>query len=118
MPRRPDGALEQEIMAVLWAADESLLPAQIRERIPSVLAYTSVATVLTRLQAKGLVEREGVGRAFAYRATVSDSELAVRKMSDALAQASDRGQVLAGFVGSLSPKEARALRSLLERGRA
>lgn len=103
-------------MAVLWASEGALLPAQIRERIPSDLAYTSVATVLGRLQAKGLVEREGLGRAFVYRAAVSEAEHAVRRMSDALDDASDRGQVLAGFVGSLSKKEARTLRGLLEKG--
>lgn len=113
--RRPDGVLEREILAVLWAADDALLPAQIRDRIPSELAYTSVATVLGRLRKKGLVKRARAGRAFAYRPAVSEAELAVRRMSEVLDGATDRGTVLAGFVGSLNDKEAKALRSLLEK---
>lgn len=116
MARRPDGVLEQEIMAVLWASDRALQPGEIRELIPSDLAYTSVATVLGRLYSKGLVERTAAGRAFAYRPALGESELAVRRIGDVLSAASDRGQVLAGFVGSLSKKEATALRALLDGG--
>ena len=81
MTRRPDGALETDVLKVLWAADGPLLPAEINERLDAGYAYTSIATILTRLQAKGLVERNPSGRAFAYQATVDESELAVRRIS-------------------------------------
>ena len=114
MTRRPDGALESSIMSVLWAADEPLPPNEIRDRLDLDLAYTTVTTVLGRLQTKGLVARidEG-GRAYLYRAAVAESELAVRRMSEVLSGASDREQVLAGFIGALSKKDAKALRRLL-----
>ena len=57
MTRRPDGALETDVLRVLWAADGPLLPGEINERLDAGYAYTSVATILTRLQAKGLVVR-------------------------------------------------------------
>ncbi|MDO8390402.1 MAG: BlaI/MecI/CopY family transcriptional regulator [Actinomycetota bacterium] len=113
MAKRPDGALEHEIMTVLWAADQPLHPAEIRERLATDLAYTSVATVLGRLHAKGLVTRAEAGRAFAYRSSVDESQLATRRIGEVLSAASDRGQVLAGFLGSLSKKDIAALRSLL-----
>lgn len=114
MTKRPDGELEQEVLSVLWGSDRALLPAEVNERLDSRLAYTSVATVLSRLYSKGLAVRDPVGRAFAYKAAVGEAELAARRITDVLDAAADRGQVLAGFVGSLSPKEARALRALLE----
>lgn len=68
MKRRPYGALERDVLGVLWAASEPMLPAEINERLDAGYAYTSIATILTRLQAKGLVTRTPAGRAYAYRA--------------------------------------------------
>lgn len=113
MAKRPDGALEHEIMTVLWAAERPLPPGEIKDRLTVDLAYTSVATVLGRLQIKGLVRRIESGRAFAYAASIDESQLAVRRIGEVLSAASDKGQVLAGFVGSLSKKDVKALRAML-----
>lgn len=113
MAKRPDGALEREIMAVLWAATEPLPPSEIKDRLSIELAYTSVATVLGRLQVKGLVRRIESGRAFCYEAAIDESQLAVRRIGEVLSAVSDKSQVLAGFVGSLSKKDIRALRAML-----
>ena len=113
MTKRPDGALEHDILEVLWKADGPLLPGEIRERLATTLAYNSVATVLGRLHAKGLVAREESGRAFLYRAAVDESQLAVRRIGEVYATASDKRQVLAGFLGTLSTKDMAALRGLL-----
>ena len=114
MKRRPDGALETDVLRVLWAADRPLLPAEINEQLDAGYAYTSIATILTRLQAKGLVERAPSGRAFAYQATVDESELAVRRIGELLDSSSDRTQVLSRFIGGLPPREAKAIRALLD----
>jgi predicted transcriptional regulator len=114
MTKRPDGALEHEILTVLWASDVALQPGEIRDRLSGNLAYTSVATVLGRLLTKGLVEREGAGRAFAYRPVVDESELAARRINDVLSSSSDRSEVLAGFVSTLNRRDAAAVRELLE----
>jgi predicted transcriptional regulator len=114
MAKRPDGALEHDIMSVLWSAEGPLQPGGIKDRLTNELAYTSVATVLGRLHAKGLVERVEAGRGFAYAAVVDESELAARRIGDVLSSASDRTAVLAGFVGSLSKRDAKALRKLLD----
>lgn len=114
MARRPDGALERDILRVLWAADEPLLPGEINDRLDAGYAYTSIATVLTRLQAKGLVERSPAGRAFVYRPVLDESELAARRIAEVLDATSDRSQVLSRFIGGLSDRETTAVRSLLD----
>jgi predicted transcriptional regulator len=111
--RRPDGALEAEVLGVLWRAERALTPAEVRDLVDRGLAYTTVLTVLRRLWKKELVGRVARGRTYAYRPLVSESELAARRMNDTLAGVSDRASVLAGFVGSLSTREVRQLRRLL-----
>lgn len=117
MTKRPDGALEHDVMAVLWDSDEPLQPGDVQRLLPGELAYTSVATVLGRLQAKGLVERAPAGRAFAYRPTLSEADLAARRINEVLASSSDRSAVLTRFVGTLSEREANRIVDLLQRDR-
>ncbi len=114
MTRRPDGALENDVLRVLWAAEGPLLPGEINDRLDAGYAYTSVATILTRLQAKGLVVRTPVGRAFAYEATLDEPDLAVRRIGELLDSSSDRVQVLSRFFGGLPARDARAIRKLLD----
>ena len=114
MTRRPDGALENDVLRVLWAADGPLLPGEINERLDAGYAYTSVATILTRLQAKGLVVRAPAGRAFAYEPAFDEPDLAVRRISELLDSSSDRAQVLTRFIGGLPAREAKAIRALLD----
>lgn len=114
MTRRPDGAFEADVLRVLWAADGPLLPGEINERLDAGYAYTSVATILSRLQAKGLVVRTPAGRAFAYQATVDESDLAVRRIGELLDSSSDRGKVLSRFIGGLPAREAKAILAMLD----
>jgi len=114
MGRRPDGALENDVLRVLWADGGSLLPGEINDRLAGGYAYTSVATILTRLQAKGLVVRTACGRAFAYRAAVDEPDLAVRRISELLDSSSDRAQVLSRFVAGLPSREATVIKALLD----
>lgn len=113
MSRRPDGALERDIMEVLWGSDEPLTPGEVSERLDVDLAYTTVMTVLGRLHEKGRAVREQRGRAFAYSAAVSESELAGGQMNAVLASTSDREGALGGFIGGLSRRDRAVLRRLL-----
>ena len=114
MARRPDGALESDVLRVLWAADGPLLPGEINDRLDAGYAYTSVATILSRLQAKGLVVRTPAGRAFLYEAAVDEPDLAVRRIGELLDSSSDRGQVLSRFIGGLGAREAKAVLAMLD----
>ena len=113
-PRRPAGALEAEVMAVLRAADTPLNPGQVRERLRSgaELSYSTVVTIVSRLHAKGLLARERAGRGFAYT-PVDPASLAAGQMNRALDAGVDHGAVLTRFVSGLSGRDARLLRRLL-----
>lgn len=112
--RRGMGALEHEVLTELWALGEPATPGEVRDALGTELAYTTVMTILTRLWQKRLVTRKRSGRAYAYTAAVTEAELTARRMRATLATASDQKAALSRFVGSLSAREARTLRALLE----
>jgi len=112
--KRPDGALEQDILRVLWSTAEAMMPGEVLGRLDVDLAYTSVSTVLTRLYEKGLVTRDRQGRGFAYRAALSESELAARRMGEVLTSVADRKAVLVGFVDSLTKRDIKSLRAMVQ----
>ncbi len=109
------GALEADVLECLWAHPEGVTPSGVLAELGVDLAYTTITTILTRLTAKGLAEREQRGRGYAYRPTVSEADLVARKMGAALDHTHDRQAALAGFVKKLSTKDERLLRALLER---
>lgn len=113
--RRPAGALENEVLAALWAASEPMTPAQVQELLGSGLAYTTVMTILTRLHEKGAVTRERSGRAYAYAAVLDQAGIAAAQMRALLDRGSDRAAVLAQFVDGLSSDDERALNALMRR---
>ena len=115
--RRPMGALEAEVLGVLWDHDRALTPGEVAEVVGGDLAYTTIMTILARLWKKGLAERHQVGRAYAYSPTVSEADLAARRMHDTLDRTSDQAAVLSRFVSGLSRADARRLRKLLDDGR-
>ena len=59
------GERELDVMAVLWETGSGTV-AEVRERLPADLAYTTVLTILRNLEAKGLVRHEGEGKAHRY----------------------------------------------------
>ncbi len=112
--RREMGALEHEVLSELWALGEPATPATVLDALGSELAYTTVMTILTRLWQKGLVTRKRSGRAFAYSPALTEAELTAQRMLATLENASDQNAALSRFVGSLSAREARTLRALLD----
>ncbi len=111
--RRPAGALEAEILALLRTAGTPLSPGQVRDGLAADgLSYSTVVTILSRLHAKGLLSRQRDGRAFAY-AVVDEASLAASRMSQALDTGRDHDAVLTRFVSGLSGRDAQRLRRLL-----
>ena len=82
--RRPMGALEDEIMAYLWAAATPATPAEVHQAVAPDLAYTTVMTTVSRLHNKGLLERKRDGRRYLYQARYSQEELAQAMASEVL----------------------------------
>jgi predicted transcriptional regulator len=99
----------------LATAGRPLTAAQTRASLGEDLAYTTVMTVLGRLYEKGLVARERVGRAFAYRWVPDGAELAAHQMSRLLDGEKNRAAVLSHFVDVLSPQDEALLAELLRR---
>ena len=112
--RRAAGTLESEVLGILRAAAGPLTPGEVRERLAGQreLAYSTVVTIMSRLQAKGLLSRSRAGRGFCY-APVDEASLAAGRMSHALGNGSDRDAVLSRFVSGLSGRDAELLRRLL-----
>ncbi len=111
--RRARGALESEVLAALWAADEPVTPAVIQQSLGGDLAYTTVTTILARLAEKGLAERVPTGRGYAWRAVAAREELAARQMKALLTRGETPTAVLQRFVEQLSPAEGAVLQTLL-----
>ena len=114
--RRPAGELEAAVMAVLQAARSPLSPAEVRGRLGGDLAYTTVVTILSRLHAKGVLDRRKAGRAFRYVPVADEPGLAARRLARMLDAEPDREAVLARFVSGLSGRDEKLLRRMLGEG--
>jgi predicted transcriptional regulator len=111
--RRAAGELEAAVLAVLQGAGSPLSPGEVRERIGGSLAYTTVVTILSRLHAKGVLERHKAGRAYLYSPVADEPGLAARRMARVLDGETDREAVLARFVSALSDSDEELLRRML-----
>jgi predicted transcriptional regulator len=116
--RRAFGELEQQVLSVLWAADSPLIPREVQAKLADPPAYTTVMTILDRLQRKGTAIRTSRGRAYAYEAVVSESAVAAEHARALLANGHDRRAVLPGFVDVLSADDSEELTRLLRKARA
>lgn len=82
---------EREALRALW--DHG--PATVRQLLGPLeekgrrWAYSTVATLLRRLEAKGYAASEAVGNALVYRATLSRDELLGRRLRDAAEELCD-----------------------------
>jgi predicted transcriptional regulator len=106
------------VLAALWAAEEPLVPGDVQRRLADgglELAYTSVTTTLSRLQAKGQLRRQARGRAFAYEPTAYAADSAARRMMSLLGSGPARNEVLSRFVAGLTPEDEATLGELLAR---
>ena len=69
------GDLQLRIMRVLWDAGAATVSAVQQRLGRQRLAYTTVATMLRKMEERGLVDHLEEGRKFLYRAVVSMSEV-------------------------------------------
>ncbi|MFN8017601.1 MAG: BlaI/MecI/CopY family transcriptional regulator [Acidimicrobiales bacterium] len=111
--RRQVGELEAEVLSVLAGSDRALTPGEVQADLGGELAYTTIATILTRLCSKELAAREGQGRGYRYRLAVDESDLIAGRMHSQLRYAHDPAGALGHFVSGLSPEEEAALKRVL-----
>ncbi|WP_375390019.1 BlaI/MecI/CopY family transcriptional regulator [uncultured Amnibacterium sp.] len=110
--RRAHGQLKTTVLAILRAADGPVTARAVIGRWPateSTPAFTTVITVLTRLQQAGAVERiEGPEARFALRHVAGG--VAAESMLAALLESSDRSAALMSFAEQLTDQDLAVLR--------
>lgn len=113
--KRARGALEAEIMQVLWAHEGPLGAREIQAALSAPEpAPTTVLTVLDRLHKKGLVRRmEDSPRRVRFAPSSSGEDHASSSMLSALGEATDRQAALLRFAGNLEPTDLDVLRRAL-----
>lgn len=89
------GDLQLAIMQVLWARGEATV-AEVQDVLEPErgLALTTIATMLTKMEKKGVVDHRADGRRFIYRPTVSEGQVR-RSMVSELTSQLFRGDVTA-----------------------
>jgi predicted transcriptional regulator len=89
------GNLQLAIMRVLWSLGEGTVTSVHRALEPTHgLAPTTIATMLKKMETKGVIAHHTAGRRFIYRATVSEPEVTHSMVAD-LAQRLFGGDVTA-----------------------
>ena len=107
------GALESQIMELLWRGEEFTVR-ELIARLPTEPAYTTIATVLSNLKKKELVCARKEGHATRYFACVAREEHTVRRIEHALESSGDREAAMLHFVGTLTDTDLELLRRFLE----
>lgn len=112
------GDLEQAIMDVLWSAEagSGLTVREVLDRLTGRdPAYTTVMTVLSRLETKGVTTRERDGRAWRYRPASTRESLTAEAMRSPLHDLSseDRQAAILHFLAEASPADLAAVREAM-----
>ena len=110
------GDRELDVMGVLWDLGSGTV-AEVRDRLPAELAYTTVLTILRNLEAKDLVDHTAEGKAHRYRPKLARRDArqsALSRIVDKLFHGSPE-QLVAQLVEDeqLSADDLRRLRALL-----
>jgi len=108
------GALEQQVMDVLWDHGASTVR-EVIDRLPHDPAYTTISTVLRNLERKGMVVPFRERNAARHRPRRSRDEHAAMLMEHALATSSDRRASILHFAAGMAPDDLALLRDYLAR---
>ncbi len=81
------GDLQLAIMRVLWNRGQATV-AEVHETLEPErgLALTTIATMLTKMEKKGVVDHHAEGRRFIYRPLVSESQVRHSMVADLTSQ--------------------------------
>jgi BlaI family transcriptional regulator, penicillinase repressor len=81
------GDLQLAIMRILWSRGEATV-AEVHEALEPErgLALTTIATMLTKMEKKGVVDHRAEGRRFIFRPLVSESQVTRSMVADLTSQ--------------------------------
>lgn len=108
------GALEAQVMDVLWD-DGAATVREVIAQLASEPAYTTIATVLSNLGRKQLVDAARDGRSTRYSARVTRQQHAARLMAEVLDASDDRAGSILHFVEAMPEDDLDLLRDYLTR---
>src|SRR3954449_12612711 len=117
-PSIPDSELD--VLKVLWDQDQ----ATVRTALETLLAagrqwsYATVATLLDRLQAKGLITSDRSELAFVYRPTITAQEVRQKRLNNLVEKLyqGEPGLLVLHLLKAhpLDPRQAKEVRAVLE----
>ena len=112
-------ALQLDLMQAVWDAGEATV-AQVQDAVAGrELAYTTVATLLKRLESKGVLESTRNGREIVYRASISARSVRQSMVAELVANLfnGDPRELVAHLVrdSEISPGDIERARELLAR---
>lgn len=114
------GPLEAEILEILWGMGTTSATAihnQILEDIDRDLTYSSVATVLRRLEQKGWIAKRRSGRAYHWEPLLSEDNAKVLRSHERLQQflAASNPDIVAAFADTLDQASLDQLAAITQR---
>src|SRR3954463_5955381 len=116
------GDLQLRIMRILWNSTEATV-ADVHSELGGIskFAYTTIATMLRKMEGRGLVAHREEGRSFIYRAKVAKAAIS-RSMADEFVDRLFAGSLTNAVNHLLSTREVsreelRALEALIARQR-
>ncbi|HEY6545606.1 MAG TPA: BlaI/MecI/CopY family transcriptional regulator, partial [Dokdonella sp.] len=122
--KKPDVSLSElqiELMRVLWRRGETSTT-EVAQELADMrgLKHTTVATLLTRLEKRGVVAQRRDGRQLCYRALVDEADVRRSMVADLLGAlfAGDAQQLVAHLVqeSEIAPGDLAKARRKLEKG--
>lgn len=112
--KRKSGELESEILGCLWDRPAGLTSQQLLALMGEEVKLTTVLTVLSRLQEKGLVEKDpGLGRSFVFRATDTREQFTAKQLLGILEHSENPVGVFSHFTQGLTDSQIRELKKVL-----
>ncbi|MFC6706887.1 BlaI/MecI/CopY family transcriptional regulator [Flexivirga alba] len=114
MTRRSHGGLEDEVLRLLRSYDGPVTSRRLWDAFDADQpARTTLLTVLSRLEAKGLVQRTPAAGGALFSVIRTDAHAAARSMTEALDHVGDRRAALTHFAGELDSTDLDVLRRVL-----
>ena len=113
LPRR-----EREIFEILCSAGEATA-ADVRKAMAEPPSHSAVRTMLTRLEAKGLVKHRTVDQAYVYKSVPQPSKVRESALKNLVrtffdGSAASAATALLGLTKTLDPKELEALQRAID----
>lgn len=110
MTRSIGGETEAAVMNVVWSAAQPLTVREIMDAVNAgrrrgKLAYTTVLTVANNLADKDMLLRDANSRAYRYEAAVTREDYTASRMTQALAETTNRTAALLQFTANLTDAE-------------